>query len=254
MSLIPHDFMPRSMLEMDNWMRPSLDLFDPFDDLDHMMSRNLHWLQRPQGLMENFLRPRVPEKYRITLDCSGYNPNSLKTEVKDGKLVITGLEEHGSPDSDDYVKREFRKTYKLPPNAEVDKLISFFAGRHLVVEVPLKLESENILQEELFPQIIDGPNGQKEVKLNCTVPQGIDPSKLSVTCKDRDLVIKAQDKVEREDGISQTFFYKHYRLPENTNLNALKCELKDHKLTVHAPMQAALKHHHHIPIEHKKSH
>ncbi|CAF1132482.1 unnamed protein product, partial [Brachionus calyciflorus] len=44
MSLIPHRF-PRSMFEMDFWSRPehlglgpsTLDLFDPFDELDHMM-------------------------------------------------------------------------------------------------------------------------------------------------------------------------------------------------------------------------
>jgi len=174
MYLVPHQFWPRSKLEMDNWLKPSLNLFDPFDELDHKMCRNLHWLQIT-SFMDNFMRPMVPENHRVTLDCAGFNPNSLRTEIKDGKLMISGLEEHGSQELDDYVKREFKKSYKLPENAEADKYI---AGQHLVVAIPLKQEL-NEQDEEMFPRIVDNPNGGKEVSLRCVVPKGIDPSKFA---------------------------------------------------------------------------
>ena len=41
MSLIQHSLFPRSMLDMDTWFRPTLDVFDPFDELDTMLGRNL---------------------------------------------------------------------------------------------------------------------------------------------------------------------------------------------------------------------
>ena len=63
----------------------SLDFFDPFNEVDRLMSRNVNWLTEPDTLPTRFFQPLVPQKYRITLDCSGYNESSIKTEVK-GKL------------------------------------------------------------------------------------------------------------------------------------------------------------------------
>lgn len=52
MSLIPHSFFPRSMFDMDQWHRPfsdmglsTMDLFDPFDELDHMMGNKLFMIR-----------------------------------------------------------------------------------------------------------------------------------------------------------------------------------------------------------------
>jgi HSP20 family molecular chaperone IbpA len=245
MSLIPHDFWSRKMFEMDNWFKNSLDFFDPFDDLDTMLSRNLHWLRRPFSLTDDFpFRPRVADKYRVTIDCAGYHPNSLKTEIKDGKLFVSGREEtraNSNDNNDDYSIKEFRKTYNLPDNAISDNMTSFFAGRHLVVEVPLKQEIKNEQVDsvdhfnDIYPRIIDTNKG-KMVKLSCKVPKDIDPKKLNVTCKDRDLIIKAEDKQEKKDMISNMYYYHHYRLPENTDLNGLKCEYENGKLQVEAPL------------------
>jgi len=242
MSLVPHIF-PRSMLAIDNWFRPSLDIFDPFDELDNMMCRNSLWLRKPFFMSE--IRPRLPEKYRITVDCDGYKSESLKTEVSDNKLIVSGVEEFGNKDCDDFSKKEFKKTYKLPENAEADKLSSFYAGRHLVVEIPLKPNDE---EEDLFPRIVDSDGGCKKVALNTLVPKGVDPEKLSVTCKDRDLIIKAEDKVQSENSFSQTYFYKHFRLPENTDFNAIRCELRDSKLTIQAPLFSVTRNEIQIPI------
>jgi hypothetical protein len=43
MAIIRHSFLPRSMFDMDSWFRPTSDLFDPFDEMDHMLGRNLEW-------------------------------------------------------------------------------------------------------------------------------------------------------------------------------------------------------------------
>ena len=62
------------------------------------------WLTRPQDTLSSSLRPlfpRVPEKYRVSLDVNGYNPDSIKTEVRDGKLIVSGSE-GGRHDSDDF--------------------------------------------------------------------------------------------------------------------------------------------------------
>lgn len=252
MSLIPHNFLPRNMLEMDNWARHTLDHFDPFDEIDHALGRNMQWLVKPP-FMERPKVPKVPEKYRVTVDCTGYNHSSLKTEVVGDKLTVSAHEEVRFEGEEDYSLKEFKKTYQLPPNAETDHMISFFAGKHLVVEIPLKVMKDGEECDDIFPKIVDMPDGTKQMKLHCTVPQGIDPSHLHVTCKDRDLVIKAEDKVEKKDSISTMYYYKHYRLPENTDLSNLKCELHHNELLINAPLTLAVKHHMHVPIEHGKT-
>lgn len=249
MSLIPHMF-PRSMFDMDLWSRPhslgfgpsTLDLFDPFDELDHMMSRNLMWLNRPD-FFKDFLpsEPKVPQKYRIKVDCRGYTSDSLKVKVSDDnqKLIVTGKQGENKPDDQDYHIREFRKSYKIPPNAEVDKMVSFLASNgQLVIELPLKMDREkaSLNKEDLFPRVIDNPNGRQQVEMKISVPSHIDPSKVKVTCKDRDVIIQAEDKQERSDGISQMTYYRRTTLPENTDFNSLKCQLDENLLLLKADL------------------
>jgi HSP20 family molecular chaperone IbpA len=142
MALIPHTIVPRSMLDMDKWAQPighgsnTLELFDPFDQLDHMMSRNLQWLHRPDFGFPTL--PPVPQKYRIVVECAGFDPKSITTTIGDNKLVVTAHEEV-KHDTDNFSVKEFKKTYELPNNAESDKLVSFMTpDGNLVLEVPLR--------------------------------------------------------------------------------------------------------------------
>jgi HSP20 family molecular chaperone IbpA len=263
MSLIPHSFLPRSMFDMDMWLTPdyrhfnnhhhhhrpsTLDIFDPFDELDRMMSRNMHWLHRPSDMLLRFEQPRVPNKYRINLDCQGYKPSSIKIDVsEDGsKLVVSGQEgdqgEKSRHDDGDYSHREFRRTFKLPGNLAVDKMASFVtANGQLVIEIPFK-EDQNSARnrsddEFLFPRIVDEENGKKSVSMSMPIPQGLDPAKIKVTCKDRDLIVQAEDKQENPDHYSQTYFYRRCTLPENTDFNSLKCVYDDNnRLSIKAPL------------------
>jgi HSP20 family molecular chaperone IbpA len=257
MSLIPHNFFPRKLFDMNEWFKAhpegltTLDIFDPFDELDHMIGHNLEWLNKPEFLQPFPLVPKVPQKYRITVDCHGYNPKSIKTEIKGLKLIVSGREEE-KQEGEDFSIKEFKKTYDLPAHAEVDKLVSFMTGNgHLVIEVPLK-EIEHHQHTDLFPQIIDTENGGKAVSLKFGVPAKIDPSKISVSIKDRDLIVKAEDKVEKPDGISKFYYYKRTTLPENTDFEQLKCNYDNHKISVAAPLKLDFKSFKKVPIEYKK--
>jgi HSP20 family molecular chaperone IbpA len=250
MSLIPHGFFSRS--DFDNqWLPHSLSHFDAFDELDHAVGRDLHWLQRPSSFFEPQPPvPKVPEKYRIQVSVAGYKPESLKVEFKNNKLNVSGHEEYKNSD-DDYSIKEFQKSYELPNRAEVSKMATFFAGGHLVIEIPLKKEIH--AQGDLFPRVVDSKDGHgKEVAMTCVVPNNIHPEKVHITCKDRDLIIKAEDKVESKDSMTKFYYYKRCTLPDNTDYRNLKCHFEQNNLLINAPINPELKHNlRHAPIEYK---
>lgn len=252
MSLIRHSFFPRSAFDMDYWLRPSaldidipistLDMFDPFDELDRVMGRNLMWLDVPD-ILKNVtpIVPRVPKKFRITVNCKGFNPNSIKTEVSDDKKTLVVVGHQGSAaakEGEDYTLREFRKTYKLPDSVETDKLVSFMTSNgRLVIEIPQRREEK----EDEFPRLVDEKGDQKRVEWNMWMPKSIDPTKIKVTCKDRDLIVQGEDKQEKEDELSHVYYYRRTTLPENTNFNQLKCTWDNNQLKVTAPLDVNLK-------------
>lgn len=247
---------PRSMMDMDQWFKPAhlgpntMDLFDPFDELDHTIGRNMEWLNKPDFM--SAIQPRVPQKYRITIECPGYTPESIKTEVtKERKVIVTGRIEEKTQGTDDFHIKEFKKTYEVPETAETDKLISFMTGHgHLVIEMPLR-ENKKHPHMDLFPKIVDDGKGGKQVSLNFAVPEKIDPSKVHISIKDRDLIVKAEDKVEKPDSISKFYFYKRTTLPENTKFDELKCACDNHQISICAPINTEWKSHKKIPIEFK---
>ena len=257
MALIPHNMFPRSMFDMDQWFHPqdqkhqagpnSLDLFDTFDELDHMIGRNFEWLNKPE-FMNMPLMPRVPQKYRIVVDCHGYKPASIKTEISGLRLTVGGNEEV-KHEGEDFQVKQFKRTYNLPPNCETDKMASFMT-RHgqLVIEMPLR-ECNVHPNQDLFPRIVDSEDGGKQVSMCFNIPQNIDPSKVHVAIKDRDLIVKAEDKVEKPDGISRFYYYKRTTLPENTKFEDLKCNYDNHQLSIAAPINLDFKPCRSVPIE-----
>lgn len=246
------------MFDMDYWRRPdtllgpsTLDIFDPFDELDRQLSRNLMWVDIPEMLQSvTPSRPRVPKKYRITVNCRGFDSRSIKTQVSDDKTQLIVCAKEGSQaakEGEDYTLRELRRTYNLPQNVETDKLVSFMTGGgKLVIEMPMKREEK----EEEFPRIVEEKGGQKAVEMNMVLPKNIDPSKVQVTCKDRDLIVSYEERQEKPDETSQVYFYRRSTLPENTDFNNLKCTLDNNTLSIKAPVHAGLQHQDRaIPIE-----
>jgi len=81
------------------------------------------------------------------------------------------------------------------------------------------------------------------------VPENIAPEKVSLSIKDRDLIVKAEDKVEKPDGISRFFYYKRTTLPENTKFDELKCNYDNHQLSITAPLNLDFKPCRTVPIQ-----
>jgi HSP20 family molecular chaperone IbpA len=240
-ALIPHTFFPRSMFNMDQWMMPTfgvantLEMFDPFDELDTTIGRNMQWLNKPE-FMKTML-PMVPQKYRITLDCAGFDSKCIKFEWKGKCLTVCGKEEMiKCAMTGDFSCKEFKKTYTMPENVECEKMVSFFTTEGmLVMEWPLK-ETAKHMNTDLFPQIVD-ENGCKMMKMKFAVPENIKPECIHVTIKDRCLIVKCEDKKIKADGVSKFFFYKKTTLPENCDFDALKCNFTDdHFICVKCPI------------------
>jgi len=242
MALIPHSIIPRSLFDMNRWVNPlnttgatTLDLFDAFDELDHTMGRNMQWLNKPEFLQPLSMGPIVPQKYRIVVDCPGFNVESIKTEVKGHRLYVVGREED-KHEGEDFHVREFKKSYDLPERCETEKLVSFMTTPgHLVIEIPMR-ESDLHLNMDLFPKIVDTVDGGKAVTLNFQVPENIHPEKVHIHIKDRDLIVKAQDKLEKKDSMTKFYYYKRTTLPENTDFDKLECNYDNHKISVRAPL------------------
>jgi len=242
MALIPHVSFPRSMFDMNQWVNPlstvghsTLDLFDAFDELDHTIGRNMQWLNKPEFLQPLSMGPMVPQKYRIVVDCPGFTAESIKTEIKGTKLYVYGRCEERH-EGEDFHVREFKKTYDLPERCVYEKMVSFMTSPgHLVIEFPLR-EIDMHMNMDLFPKIVDSTDGGKMVTLNFTVPENIHPEKVHIHIKDRDLIVKAQDKLEKKDSMTKFYYYKRTTLPENTDFEKLTCNYDNHKITVAAPL------------------
>ena len=115
-------------------------------------------------------------------------------------------------------------------------MLSFVtANDKLVVEIPLQEQGQTML-----PRIVEGEGGTKQLSLNLNLPESIDPSKIKVTCKDRDLIVHAEDKQQHGDNFSRTSYYSRTTLPENTDFQQLKCHFDQHKLSVNAPINPAI--------------
>lgn len=246
------------MYDMDRWMDApilksptmgltTLDLFDPFCDLDRMMSRNIQWMDRPIDMLKA-IQPIVPRKYRITIDCAGYNPESITTTMREANnhhhLDVHALEETGKPNEKDYIKKEMKKSYTLPKDVVHDQMVSFMTpGGTMVIEFPLKTET-TALTQALLPQIVGN-----EVKMSFQIPDNVDPSKVHISLKDRDVIMKVEDKIETPDSVSRVHIYNKTTLPENTDLNNLKCIQENNQIRITAPINLSITGKRNIPIQ-----
>ena len=237
--LISHSFMPRSTFDMDYWLNQdnkdlsTLDLFDPSDELDRMIGRNFNSLNKPEFLGQTI--PKISNKYRVTLDCTGFSSKSIRTKILNNQLIVTGNEGNKKQNNnEDFAIKEFRKTFKLPSNTENDKFVSFMISNgNLVIDIPLKEDEKT--KNDLFPKI---SNDKTNVSMNLALPGNLDPSKLNVICKDRQLIVKYQNNKETDDTFSDVYFYKQVLLPENTDFNCLKCTFDQNTL---APLMSDFK-------------
>ena len=214
---------------------------------------------------DNFLLPFAfsdndsgfgPKLFRVSLEIAGLDKNSIKTEINNKKLIITGKEGE-KVETGDFLLQEFRKTFDLPDNLETEKMQTYInrIGR-FTVEIPFKsekLKSSHLLQFDQLPKIVEAEKGNKMVALQLSIPSNIDPSKITLTHKNNYLILKAQDKSESPEGVKSFYYYKKISLPEGTNFDKLQSKFADNYLTVSAPFTEELKakDEKQIPIEFK---
>ncbi len=74
--------------------------------------------------------------------------------------------------------------------------------------------------------------------LTFNVPEKIKPEYVHVSIKDRDLIVKGEEKVEKPDGVYRFYYYKRTTLTENT-----KCQYDNHKIAICAPLDMDFKSH-----------
>jgi len=176
---------------------------------------------------------KMPQKYRISIDCSKLRVKSIKTDVRDVKgkqmLVICAQTKEN---------RDFRRQFALPKNCNRDKLITCCKpGCIFVVEFPL-LEVPVISNIKLSPQIVR--RGREQVvTYNLTIPHTVDLTKVQVCAKERDLIVRLEDKSSNCSGsecANKVIFYNRIVLPVNTDHALLKCVQKKRKLIITAPL------------------
>lgn len=263
---LPVGRFPRQLFDFDNFFGRSLDLFDPFDEVDlasHRMQSALQWLQDPPRLQQELCpvtghkkRPHT-DKFRVTLDVNGYKPEDLSVKVVGRKLFIEGKQEFR--EGEDFSVREMRKTYDIPENASFEHMTSFLTSKGtLVVEFPLVTETkqrddhqhqlqhvgdsvkqfnfDDFFKSAFEPKIsADNEKGGKKIDLSLDMT-GFKPEQIQIHLKDHDLVVQAESSAADKNHTARSYIYKAITLPPNIDVDHMRSFLHDGKrLIITAP-------------------
>merc|ERR1712088_325085 len=102
------------------------------------MDRGWPWLPKqwmlPQ-LLQDFHLPEMKDslmlglqeekdKMEVTLDTSGYKPDELKVEIKEGELCVEGKHEERSQTGEVMVSRQFSRRFGMPQNVKKEGIVS----------------------------------------------------------------------------------------------------------------------------------
>merc|ERR1712226_555396 len=112
------------------WMIPQL-----WDEDIFSSSRDSHLL----GLQED------DTKMEISLDTTGYKPDELKVQVRDGELSIEGKHEEKSEAGHVMVSRQFSRRYGLPQGAKKEAVMSNLSQDGvMVITVPKEKKIQEV--------------------------------------------------------------------------------------------------------------
>lgn len=263
---LPVGRFPRHLFDFENFFGPTLDLFDPFDENDlasHRMQSALQWLQDPPRLQRELCpvtghkkRPHT-DKFRVTLDVTGYKPEDLSVKVVGRKLFIDGKQEFR--EGDDFSVREMRKTYDLPENASFEHMTSFLTAKGtLVVEFPLvtppKERDDHHHEVQKYAELVkdfnfdeffksafepkisdDAEKSGKKIDLSLDMT-GFRPDQIQIHLKDHDLIVQAESSSSDKHHTARSFIYKAITLPPNVDVEHMRSFLHDGKrLVITAP-------------------
>jgi HSP20 family molecular chaperone IbpA len=263
---------------LDRYFGDQLDFFDPWTDYDPsppttliIVPNNLRWVNEPQQLTQsggkiNAQRSKAPnqEKFRVQLNVSGFNPETIKTRIEGRKIIIEAKQEDRQPDGD-YNIRELRKSYDLPEHADAAHMASYITPNHmLVIEVPIKnpemerrieqakADNQKLAQfgqhrDPLFdyhrflsgsdfaPKIIEKDNNQKQLQMSIEM-KNYKPDEIKVSVKNNELIVKGERQYKDENRSERIFFFKSTTLPPGTQTEQLQSYLnEDGHLRIEAP-------------------
>ncbi|CAF4147935.1 unnamed protein product, partial [Rotaria magnacalcarata] len=213
----------------DRYFGDQLDFFDPWHDLNTspttvlVVPNTFRWINEPQGSghaqtvdKHSNKTAKAPnfEKFRVQLNIAGFNPESIKTKVENGKVIVEAKQEERQPDGD-YNIRELRKSYPLPDHADVNHLVSYVTpSKVLVIEVPIhnpeverrrdeaKKRTQNLAQfgqhrDSLFDyssflhgsdfqsRIVDKGDNQKQLEMSIEM-KNYKPDEIKVSVKNNE--------------------------------------------------------------------
>jgi len=175
-----------------------------------------------------------PKNYRIIMDCIGYDPNSITTDFIEGKLIVTGQEKI-LIDNDDYSISIFKKSYKLPRNADVANIVKRIDEKYFIMEIPLRYD-EPELEYDLYPLVYKTKDNRRMMKLRCALPGNTNPDCIKAVCRNNELVIKCDDKPSIVDNGLKIYFGKNIALPQFTDVARLRCIYRNDTLFFEAPI------------------
>ena len=119
------------------WMIPQL-----WDEEIFSNSRDSHLL----GLQED------ETKMEVSLDTTGYKPDELKVQVRDGELCVEGKHEERSEAGQVMVSRQFSKRYGLPQGAKrLEVMSNLSQDGVMVITVPKEKKIEEVKTTEKIP-------------------------------------------------------------------------------------------------------
>ncbi|CAF1109216.1 unnamed protein product [Didymodactylos carnosus] len=256
-----------------DFFHTNLDWYDPFDDFDQQLTvfptNRLRWLNEPPRQRPSYNRGQSVEKFRVQLDVTNFDHNSIHTKIDGQKLIVTGKQEEKS--GDDYVKNEFRKAYDLPEHVDTKDLVSYITPNDmLVIEIPIKnpqlqqnmLESQKQYQNSekhvsspiggqlvpsfdfgsfyggtFGPKIVDDTTSNTGKKLNMNVDmKGYKPEQIKVSVKDNELIVQGEQEYESNNRAGRSYFYKQVTLPPGVITDRLQTHLMNNgQLTIEAP-------------------
>jgi len=263
---LPVAHFPRNLFDFENFLGPSLDLFDPFDEVDlasHRMQSALQWLQDPPRLQRELCpvtghkKRAHSDKFRVTLDVTGYKPEDLGVKVVGRKLFIDGKQEFR--EGEDFSVKEMRKTYDIPENASFEHMTSFLTSKGtLVVEFPLithlkerddhhhqlqqygsdtkEFNFDEFFKSAFEPKITDEiDKGKKKIDLSLDMT-GFHPEQIQIHLKDHDLIVQAESSASDKHHTARSYIYKAVTLPPNIDIEHMRSFLHDGKrLVITAP-------------------
>ncbi|CAF1431303.1 unnamed protein product [Adineta ricciae] len=245
------------------------ELFDPWRDSKSNTFASLRWINRPKRRQEyeEIVAPALEsqpygDKYRVKLDISGYDPESIQTTIE-GRLLLIEAKQNGQSEKE-------RKMYDLPEpvyeHADADHLVSYVTPNNLlIVDIPLHnhehkqryLESatdadhQHLLpygqnREQSFdyhhfhtssftPKVVNGE--EKKKKLEMSLPmKNYRPDQIKVSVRNNDLIVQGEHMSLTDRTLEKSYFYRSITLPPGTQTDHLQSYLTDDgHLTIEVP-------------------